>query len=1088
MISWPAGRTQDETVLHVTERAGHSARDAWADQEASIDDLIDRAVSAMNRGDRVTATALAGRVLAADERNADAEDLLAIPGGKAGEIRRLTMFFADLVDSTVLSRRVEPETYRLLVGSYRDIVLRLVQRYEGHIGSIKGDGVLALFGHPITHEDDVRRAVLVGLEISREVDRLAEQARRRFGIEIAVRVGVHRGLVYLDTNEDDVYGLGANLAARVSGLAPPGAVVVSDAVEPLVRDSFELRALPPAPVKGIDGMITHYLVAGERMTPATTVGQAPIVGRERELMRLQKSWARAKAGNLKTPGVVLRGEPGIGKSRLAAEAIELVRRDGGAVLELTGSPFHTDVGLHPVRALLERRCGIDRLTEPRERLTLLEHEIAAQSLDPATTVPLLAPVLGIAPKHGYEPVPADGDNLQELIAEATRSYLLGCFGGAPGLLVAEDVHWFDPSTIELVGCLLGAGDGRTLMVVTGRPGDWLPPAWPVRVFELAPLTDEQTDTLVRALHPTVSAEAMAAVRERCDGVPFYIEQVVAELHASDDAAAVPDALYEPLFARLRAKPNGLSVVRAAAVIGREIDRRLLGAVVGLGEDELDDAIDELEDATVLEPWGADGWRFRHELLREVAAELAPPSVRRGLHAEVADALVKGVGGGDPDWRLAAGHYEQALRWEQAASAYRRASNDAQRRGALAEARAYISQAITHIDQIKPGPARDRREIGLRLQRGMLIAAAEGVGSRLAAADMERCLQLGGTDLSDGPTFAAFGNLLIYYATRGDVLRADRIIGLLSPARQLKVFVGASGFLAMLRGELHAARPQIEEWAAGMAATSHQFEDLVLQPYEVKGAPRVALALVHVFQGNLADADSELAAAADHAAQAGFPKGPFTMAYARFAQVWMCTESAQLERAATLAADMLELTARHSFDGWHLVAAAQRAAVDASAALRAGAVDTDAVAAQLVTLGTSLDSWHTEGFGAFAPMYHGVLCRLLIAVGELDEADLRLRAGLQLAGETGVHNCDAELLRLRAHTRSRLDEQKRDIAAAIEMARRQGAHLFRLRAALDDFELRGQPARTELLHSVRQISADSRWPELARARALLERQE
>ena len=182
---------------------------------ASIDELLDRAVAAINRGDRAAAAALAGRVLAADSSNAEAEDLLAAPSDP-GEIRRLTIFFADLVDSTALSTRVEPETYRLVVGRYREQVLRAVNRYEGHIGSTKGDGVLAVFGHPIAHEDDVRRAVHAGLEITREVARLSEQAWRRFGIEINVRVGVHRGLVYLDTTQDDVYGLAANLAARRS--------------------------------------------------------------------------------------------------------------------------------------------------------------------------------------------------------------------------------------------------------------------------------------------------------------------------------------------------------------------------------------------------------------------------------------------------------------------------------------------------------------------------------------------------------------------------------------------------------------------------------------------------------------------------------------------------------------------------------------------------------------------------------------------------------------------------------------------------------------------------------------------------------
>jgi class 3 adenylate cyclase len=246
--------------------------DGPASGGTSIDELLDQAVAAINRGDRETATTLVGHVQAADAANTEAEDLLAAPSDP-GEIRRLTIFFADLVDSTVLSTRVEPETYRLLVGRYRELVLSAVQRYEGHIGNRAGDGLLAVFGYPIAHEDDVRRAVHAGLEIAREVARLSEQAKRRFGIEIDVRVSVHRGLVYLDTAQDEVYGLAANLAARVSSLAPPGTVVVSDTVEMLVRNDFELQERPSAPVKGVQEPVIHY--RGGRACTGAQIGSRP---------------------------------------------------------------------------------------------------------------------------------------------------------------------------------------------------------------------------------------------------------------------------------------------------------------------------------------------------------------------------------------------------------------------------------------------------------------------------------------------------------------------------------------------------------------------------------------------------------------------------------------------------------------------------------------------------------------------------------------------------------------------------------------------------------------------------------------------
>ena len=278
--------------------------------------------------------------------------------------------FADLVDSTALSTRLEPETYRTLVGRYRDDVRRVVDRYEGHISSIKGDGLLAVFGHPKAHENDVRRAVAAGLEITRAVARLSEQAERKFGVAINVRVGIHRGLVYLDTDQDDVYGFAANLAARLCGVAEPGTVAVSDAVAPLVRDLFELDARPPVPVKGVDGLIGHHQVLAER-PKAPPQRPPPLIGRDRERSWLQQSWQRARDGVLTTPGVVFRGEPGIGKTRLATEAAELVGSSGAPVIELIGSPLHTDTGLHPVRRLrgaamrhhpAHRRPGASALT------------------------------------------------------------------------------------------------------------------------------------------------------------------------------------------------------------------------------------------------------------------------------------------------------------------------------------------------------------------------------------------------------------------------------------------------------------------------------------------------------------------------------------------------------------------------------------------------------------------------------------------------------------------------------------------------------------------------------------------------------
>lgn len=1053
---------------------------------ATIDELLDRAVAAINRGDRVAATALAEQVLTADEGNADAEDLLAGLGGD-GEIRRLTILFADLVDSTVLSTRVEPETYRVLVGRYREQVLRVVDRYEGHVASTKGDGLLTVFGHPTAHENDVRRAVQAGLEITREVAALGEAAQRRFGVDLKVRVGVHRGLVYLDTAQDDVYGLAANLAARVSALASPGTVVVSDAVEPLVRRNFELETRPSAAVKGVEGLVAHHQVLGERADKAMR-GRGLMVGRDRELDRLEKYWSRAQSATLTRPGVVFRGDPGIGKSRLAAAAAEVVEASGRPVLELIGSPFHTDAGLHPVRTLLERRCGIERSTESGERLRLLEAELAAVGLDPITAVPLLAPVLGIATEHGYEPVAAEGRKLYELISQAVQQYLLACMGSAAALLVAEDVHWFDPSTMEVLRALLDAGDGRLLVVATGRPGGWLPAGWPVKVVDLKPLTDEQTDALILALNPTVTADQRVALAGRCDGVPFYIEQVVAGL--GTDASGVPEMLYEPLLARLRATPNVLPVVQAAATIGRHVERNVLLAAVTLDEAAVDDVIDELEDASVLEPWATDGWRFRHELLREVAAELAPPSVRRQLHARVADALVGGVDG-EPDWRLVAGHYERAERFHEAVSAYQQASAEARRRGAFNEARAYLSIALTQLDRVMAGAERDRREITVRLERGFLAATAEGGSSPAVAADFERCLTLGGTDLHDDELFATLVALLGYCASRADLRRLVQVLESLSAGPQegrpwfRPVIEACFGIAAWLRGEFDVARAHLECATAGRDTADHREIDAVwfiaLDP--IAGA-HIHLALTHLVQGDLPGAEAAVARTVRRSDELALPQGPYSLAYGRMVEIWICMEAGELDHAAQLVADLLSQAERDDFDAFRLFGLTQRSTLKALTVIGADVVDPTKLSARLKSMTTLVDIWRAAEMNIYLTFYDGVIGRLLTATGRLEEARRRFDTALQLATDTEMHFYDAELLRLRAHTHTDPAARRADLDAARELAGRQGASLFELRAALDDFDFRGEPARARLVDVASRFPPNSPLPEFARAKAVV----
>lgn len=1066
---------------------------AGSQRDASVDALIDRAVAAINRGDRSHAAALAGQVLAADKGNTDAEDLLAAPGD-AGEIRRLTLLFADLVDSTALSTRVEPETNHSVVGRYREQVRRIVAHYEGHIGGTAGDGILAVFGHPVAHGDDARRAVLTGMDVVAEVARISRQARDRFGIEVNVRVGVHRGLVYLDTAQDDVYGLAANLVARVSGLAAPGQVMVSSAIEALVRNDFELADCAPAPVKGVEELITHYRLIAERATPDRSA-RSPLVGRRRERRRLHEAWAHVQSGTSAEPGLLFRGEPGIGKSRLAEEAADLVRASGGVVLELVGSPYHAEVGLHPVRVLLERQCGIDRHTTTEQRLLLLEAEIAARGLDPVTAVPALAPVLAIAPEHGYTPVAAEGLRLGELIAASVRSYLLARIGDTPALLVAEDLQWFDQSTLGVVGSMLDSGRGRLLVLLTGRDGDWLPAQWHVETFDLAPLSDEQTDELITAIDPTVNEEERATVRSRCDGMPFYIEQVVAGLRmTSSSDRRVPDALYEPLLARLRAGTHVVPVVEAAAVIGRHIDRSLLTAVVDLDQTQVDEVIGQLIEARVLEPTGRDTWRFRHELLREVVDELAPPSVRRRIHARVADAMVQGVTA-DPDWLLVASHYQEAAQHADAAAAYQRATAAARRRGALAEARTYLTQALTQLEHCPPGPARDRSEIAPRLERGYLTATAEGAQSPVAVADFERCLQLVGTDLRDDELVATLCAVGAYYMWRADLPRASQLMELMWESTEharrwfRPAIAGSLGIVAWLRGEFDTARKYFDQAATGVTDEyENRLQAIWTAPHDPVALAHEHLAWDHLIRGELDSAQARLGEAVDRADRLGYPQRPYNHLYAIDMKIWVHAEAGQFDRARALVEELVEKSDRFGLDHlyWQLLGATEKAMVDGRASLAGRTPKLATIAAQIDALTQVIEVWQALGASTYRPFYWCTLGQLLIAAGRLDEARVRLNTALQFTADTGICFYSAELLRALAHTHGDSTSCAEGLAAARELARAQGAWLFELRSALDDVELRGEPARHYLAEAFEKMPMGCPLPELARARAALKR--
>jgi class 3 adenylate cyclase/tetratricopeptide (TPR) repeat protein len=998
---------------------------------------------------------------------------------RAGELRRLTIMFCDLVGSTELSARQEPEAYRELMKAYHATCRDVIEsRFEGHIVQLKGDGHLSTFGFPVAHENDTERAVRAGLALVQAVRELSRATHVAADESLDVRVAVHHGPVYLDLHEDDVYGLAANVGARLHTLADPGAVVVSEEVRELVQDRFEIEAGDPQVVKGVPEPLRPFRIIGERRVPGRRAWSTPLVEREGELERLGQAWARVVAGSAdRATGVLVRGDAGLGKSRLVAALVDEAAAADSRVVGLHGSPFHLDAGFHPVRRLIESRCRLAEDATEAERLDRLTQEIADLDLDRSETVALLAPVLDIDPSAGYAPAASEGRKLEEQVAQAVLAYVLACTQGQPAIIVAEDLHWFDSATRALLEALLRNGPKSLLVVATSRdpePGRWA-------TIELAPLTPAGRLALIDALEEDLTEQERLALASRSDGIPLYVEELVraGAVHhptSAGEAApvpgSVPEALYEPLVARLYSTPAALPVAATAAAVGQEVDRSLLAQTISIAGEELDWALRALVEASVLEPVDdrSARYRFRHELLREVAYELQPPSWRRKVHNRLCDLLTRDQ---PSDWYVLASHFERAERDYEAAVAYQHTAEWARRRGALSEARAHLSRAIDLVVPLTDDPERDHREVELRLRRGFLAMSAEGAASAEASADFDRCLELAAADPGGDDMFSTLISVWAYDLSRAELDRARQVLVTLRAALAGERLwfrpqnLAGFGMLDWFGGRFEDALATLEAATRDLTEMSSEADvDAVwFVPNDPAAAMHVHLALARFMTADVLGAGRSLALAGEVAEARDFPQGPWSAAYANWLGSWMWIEAGRLEEAGAALADLQASSDRHGFDNWALIGATQAAVLEAATALRSGTADAPELSEHADAIGAYIEYWQMVELRVFLPFYLTTTGALLAAAGDPDAARERYQESLRLAEETGMRFYDAETTRRLAHLASERGEVVATLRSALDLARSQAARPFELRIALDLHALLGDDARPTLERAV-----------------------
>ena len=667
--------------------------------------------------------------------------------GREAERRQLTVMFCDMVGSTALSARMDPEDLHELIRRYQGACAEVIGRFDGHIGHYVGDGILVYFGFPRAHEDDPRRAVQAGLEIVEAVQALNAGVDQP-EVKIAVRVGINTGLVVAGDigtgefrDEMAVVGETPNVAARIQELAEPGTVLVGESTHRLVEGLFVFEELGARSVKGIDKPVAVFRVreasqAHSRFEATAVRGLTPLVGRDEELNLLLSRWANAKEGEGQV--VLLTGEPGIGKSRLIQAFREQVRGDDVTVLRYFCSPFYVHSALHPILDQLERAAQLKKSDPPEVKLDKLEALLSQGTSRVARAAALLAPLLSIPTGERYPELDVAPERKKTLALEALLEQLAG-LAARPVLIVLEDAHWIDPTSAELFQLMIDRIRSMPVVVLIAyRPG--FNPPWTgfshVTSLSLGHLSHRQAAALVekvtrgRKLPP----EVLEHIVTRTDGVPLYAEELTKTLLDSGalelvgdafrltrplPSLSIPESLHDSLMARLDRLSDAKDIAHLASTLGRVFHHDLLAAVALLDEAALGHALEQLVEAELIYRRGEPPeavYEFKHALVQDAAYNSLLRSRRLQYHKRIGETLESRF----PETvatkpELLAHHFREAGLPAKAFSYAMRAGEEAATRYAPTEARARFQEALDLAHSLPPSENASRAQIEASLK-------------------------------------------------------------------------------------------------------------------------------------------------------------------------------------------------------------------------------------------------------------------------------------------------------------------------------------------------------------------------------------
>jgi predicted ATPase/class 3 adenylate cyclase len=995
------------------------------------------------------------------------------------ERRHITVMFCDLVGSTHLSEKLDPEDFRQLLHVYQDTCVYAVNKYEGHLAQYLGDGVLIYFGYPGAHEDDTQRAIRCGLEIVSELESLNELQTRFPGINLEVRIGVHTGLVVVgEMSRDKKHGRLAlgntpNIAARLQALADPNSIIISAVTYRLVRNFFNCKPLGAYSLKGISDKMDIFRVVQENeisysfKTQATT-GMTPFVGRENEIQNLLATWENVKDQN---GGVVLIvGEPGIGKTRLLRFFEESIKEESHTWLVCRCISYYKNSAFYPIINLINSQLRLGKNEANEDKLKKLEEALSLYNFDLYETVPIIASLISIPISKPYKALHLTPQKQKEKTIQVLLEWLIRTANRNPLLFVIEDVHWADSSTLEHLTLLMEKIDRAPILIILTFHPRFNPPVNEnsrLTEIHLHRLDREQIKHMVQDVTggKILPAEVIDLLLTKTDGVPLFVEELTKmllesgylieenkqyKLKRSLPKTAIPDTLQDTLMARLDRLGAEKEVVQFAAIIGREFSYDLIRAVISLDEDTLKKELNSLVEADILDLQDDPQhirYIFRQVLIQEAAYNSLLLSTRQEHHRKIAQILEQQLQDfANTHPQIVAHHYTEACYFDRAIEYHLKSGKLLVQQSAHREAISQLHKGLELLKHIDDEKKRNKLELDFQITLGVPLLATKGYGAEEVGKVYERARDLS-QKVGDIPQlFPALVGQFRFYLLRGDITKAFDISELLLS------WAKTSGDSHLL---LEANRSiGVTLFHMGEVATSLEHLEKAIDHYNpaqhgshahLYGSDPAVTCLSYgaLAQCLLGYENKAVKYGKKAIQQAKKLKHPFSQVFALNHHAWLHQFYRETELVDKFATELLAVSQEYGFPFWQITGLffqgwvlAQRKRVELG----------------INQMEQSIKAFQATGAGSVLPYFMTAVAEVYLendrpenALKWLEDAEVR-------AQKNREHFFDAEIYRVRGETIFALDRQnKKDIESllwrAIETARRQGLKSLELRALM-----------------------------------------